>query len=173
MSGSKCFCASSLAILLGLLFTLAAFIIVAKMTYEKLDQENQHISSSTYNRGNIPRNSNPNPYPSFQQQPQGQFGQQNQNRYPYSQTQYPVQRQGAPASFTKSIFGDTLDSNSTNTWILLFSLMTVGVVITLLGLVCSNCAFCCCGSGSSPGGRGSLSHSVAPVDHEMKDWAEP
>jgi predicted PurR-regulated permease PerM len=151
-----CFCASSVATFLGLIMIIVSFGIIAKIGVEKIDAEYQ--STSGVVRNDVGRSNQ-------------QGFQQNYNQPNYNQQS----RQGQSSTFTRPLqqFGSILDSNSSNTWIILIVLMAVGVVITLFGFICSNCAICCCPQGSSSSGRrGSVSQTVAPIDSEMKEWSD-
>ena len=185
-----CFCASSLTMFIGLILLTFSFAIVAKMTWEKLDVETQlqQASAKASSSGNVYQPQLSSSSGSFGRQGQpygqnngqiygqnnGQFGQNSaqpygpSNRQPYGQNNNNVNQ-----AYIKPILS-FLDTDSTNTWILLIILLTVGMFLTLTGFICSNCAICCCTSSSSPSApRGSVSHSVAPGDGDVKEsWSD-
>lgn len=132
-----CFCASSVATFLGLCLILAAFSVIANVTYDKL-MDDKSIKTTT---GQQP----------VQRQPQQQQFPQPVNPYQTTPKPNPI----------LTINSYLLSIETADFWVVLLIVLAVGIFITCMGYCCSNCAICCCTSGSRPG-------SVRPGD--SKEW---
>lgn len=135
-----CFCASSVAMFVGLCIIITAFGAICNVAYDKLKDSA--------------------PLTSGQQQQQRPQPQQFQPLPPQSQGNNPSQKSSKP-DILDNLNQALLSIDTKDFWMVLMLVMSVGVIITCFGYLCANCAVCCCTTGSRRPG------SVQPQD---KEW---